>query len=160
MSAGNPENGVRVNHRKPRRQAGFTYLAMLFFVAITGSSLAASGMLWSDSQRRENERELLFVGNQFREAITQYKAQAGRYPARLEDLLQDGQNRRYLRRLYRDPLSNKADWGIVEAPNKGGIMGVYSLAEGQPFKTGNFAARDIEFEGAGSYAEWRFVARQ
>ena len=146
--------------RGAAKQRGFTYLAMLFFVAITGAGLAASGMLWSDSARRDNERELLWVGSQYRDAITKYKVQAGRYPAKLEDLLQDGQNRRYLRKLYRDPMTNKADWGLVEAPDKAGIMGVYSLAQGEPFKTGNFDERNREFEGTKRYQEWRFIARQ
>jgi type II secretory pathway pseudopilin PulG len=141
------------------KQRGFTYLAMMFFVAITGAGLAASGMLWSDSARRDNERELLWVGNQYRDAISRYKTQAGKYPAKLEDLLQDSQSRRYLRRLYRDPMRNSAEWGIVEAPEKAGIMGVYSLAQGEPFRSGNFAESNREFEGAKSYQEWRFVVR-
>ena len=135
-------------------QRGFTYLAMLFFVAITGGALAAAGMLWSDSARRDNERELLFVGGQYRSAINAHKAKVGRYPAKLEELVE----KKHLRRPYRDPMTNSADWGLVEAPDKGGIMGVFSLAEGQPFKTGNFPERHKDFEGAGSYAEWRFIA--
>lgn len=126
---------------------------MMFFVAITGAGLAASGMLWSDSMRRENERELLWIGNQYREAITQYKMQAGRYPARLEDLVE----KKHLRRPYRDPMRNSGEWGLIEAPEKAGIMGVYSLAEGEPFRSGNFSERDRAFEGAKSYREWRFV---
>jgi len=139
-----------------RKQGGFTYLAMLFFVAITGASLAASGMLWSDSARRENERELLYVGNQYREALTKYKTQVGRYPEKLDDLVE----KKHLRRLYRDPMTSRTEWGLVEAPEKAGIIGVYSLAEGVPFKSGNFSEHDRGFEGTRSYQEWRFVARQ
>jgi type II secretory pathway pseudopilin PulG len=154
MSAGN-EKGVRVHYRK---SGGFTYIAVLIFVAINAAVLAATGMLFSDSARREKERELLFVGNQYRQAINAYQKQFGGFPAKLEDLVE----KKHLRRLYRDPLTNSSDWGLVPAPDKGvikgGIMGVYSQADGPPFKTANFLERDKEFAGAGSYAEWRFIA--
>jgi hypothetical protein len=59
---------------------------------------------------------------------------AKRYPARLGDLLEDRRflsRQRYLRRIYVDPMTGKAEWGLVQAP-QGGVMGVYSLAEGKP----------------------------
>src|SRR3954466_10426864 len=121
------------------KQAGFTYIAVLIFVAINAAVLAATGMLWSDSARRDKEADLLFVGNQYRQAINAYQKQVGGFPAKLDDLVE----KKHLRRLYRDPLTNSTEWGIVPAPDKGtikgGIMGIYSLAEGQPFRTANFA---------------------
>jgi type II secretory pathway pseudopilin PulG len=145
------------------KQRGFTYLGLLFFLAIAGLALASVGVVWHTANRQEKERELLFVGGQFRSAILQYHASspgARRYPAQLEELLQDNRYpnvRRYLRRMYRDPLTGNAEWGLVKAPD-GGILGVYSLAPGRPLKSAGFSAGEAGFEDAESYADWRFVA--
>lgn len=164
--------GARSNSARPARCSsfhgahtvhGFTYLALLFGIAITGLALASVGVVWHTSAQREKERELLFVGEQFRSAITQYLASspgAGRYPARLEDLLLDPRYpnvRRYLRRLYRDPMTGGTQWGLVKSGD-GGIAGVYSLGMGRPIKSDGFAPEQTEFAGAESYAQWRFMA--
>jgi hypothetical protein len=63
---------------------------------------------------------------------------------------------RYLRKIYRDPLTRSTDWGVVEAPT-GGIMGVYSKSEDVPIKTANFPWRWASFADARNYADWKFV---
>jgi type II secretory pathway pseudopilin PulG len=145
-----------------RSQAGFTYLIVLILVAALGFGLAAVGEFTSHAEQRAKEVELLFVGNQFRDAIGAYYENtpgiAKRYPQKLEDLLQDNRFptiKRYLRRVYVDPMTAKADWGLVEAPG-GGIMGVYSRSSAEPVKTGNFAAADRAFNGATRYSDWQF----
>lgn len=145
-----------------RRQRGFTYLAVLLAVAVIGIGLAATGKIWSQARQREQEQELLFVGNQFRQAIALYYQRtpgaAPRYPAELEDLLQDKRypgTQRYLRKLYADPMTGKPEWGLVTAPG-GGIMGVYSLSGMTPIKTSGFWERDRTFEGANHYSDWKF----
>ncbi len=144
-------------------QHGFAYLGLLFAVALLGASLAATGMLWQLEQRRERERELLFVGHQFRLAIEHYYRQTPgpikAYPRRLEDLLRDTRyphTARYLRRLYRDPITGESQWGLVRAAD-GGISGVYSLSDAVPIKVANFRTRDRGFEGKVRYSDWRFV---
>ena len=118
-----------------KKQSGFTYLAILFAIAIAGVVLAETGINWSQAGQREKERELLFVGNQFRQAIALYYERtpgaAKSYPAKLEELLADGRYnppQHYLRKLYRDPVTNLQKWGLIIAP-EGGIMGVHSLSE-------------------------------
>lgn len=144
-------------------QHGFTYLAALFLVAALGVTATATSMLWSVAQQRDRERELLFVGNQFRAAIAQYykntPGSVKRYPAELNDLLKDNRQlamRRYLRRIYLDPMTGTTKWGEVRATD-GGIMGVYSLSEAAPMKVGNFSDEDRSFSGKGRYSEWTFV---
>ena len=63
---------------------------------------------------------------------------------------------RHLRRQYVDPMTGKANWGLVEAPG-GGVKGVYSRSEDAPIKTGNFLLKNEEFENAERYADWKFV---
>lgn len=145
-----------------KSQEGVAYLTVLITVAILGISLAAAGTLWETASRRDKEAELLFVGEQYRRAIQQYyEGSPGekRYPQALEDLLLDSRypgTRRYLRRLYRDPLAQHGKWGLIAAP-EGGLMGVYSLAPGQSFKQGNFPRDLVRFEGQGLYSGWRFM---
>lgn len=150
--------------RPPHNNAGFTYLAILFIVAIMGIALAAAGSVWHVAQQREKERELLYIGNQYRQAITLYYERspggAKQFPKKLEYLLQDNRmvtTQRYLRKIYRDPITNSKTWGIVEGPSNS-IMGVYSLSESLPLKQGNFDESDQDFTGKSHYSEWKFVS--
>lgn len=150
-----------MKHR--RLQSGFTYLGALFAVALMGFGLAQIGVVWHTAQQRDKERELLFVGHQFRKAIAAYYQKTPgvgkRYPRTLEALLQDDRflvPLRHLRQVYADPLTGKAEWGTVPASD-GGIMGVYSLSEDMPVKTGGFADADKDFEGKSKYAGWKFI---
>lgn len=155
---------IVTGEREPARdQRGFAYLGVLFAVALLGASLAAAGTLWQLEQRRERERELLFVGHQFRLAIARYYRETPgpikAYPRRLEDLLRDTRypnTVRHLRRIYRDPVTGDAQWGLVRAAD-GGISGVYSLSDAMPIKVAKFLVRDRGFEGKTRYSDWRFV---
>jgi type II secretory pathway pseudopilin PulG len=148
--------------RGPRaqRSGGFTYLTILFIVAIMGIGLALVGQVWQTAALREREAELLHVGNEYRKAIERYYLSGPRqYPRTLADLLRDPRQPgtvRHLRKLYPDPVSGKDEWGLVTAPD-GGIAGVYSSSESAPLKSGGFAVRDKDFEAKEKYSEWRFV---
>lgn len=148
-------------HAPIRATAGFTYLAVLFLSAILSLSLAASGMLWSISQRREKEQELLFIGAQFRNAIGHYYTRTPgtikSYPQRLDDLLNDNRQlatTRYLRKIYRDPLTGSNDWSLILAAD-GGIMGIHSRSELQPLKRHTEDQTDLA--NAHQYSDWHFV---
>lgn len=144
------------------RQEGFTYLGMLLIVALMGFGLAAFGELYSHAAQRERERELLFVGNQFRDAIGSYynKSPGAKvYPKKLDDLVEDKRfpmPQHHLRRLYRDPMTGTSEWALVEAPS-GGFMGVHSLSEETPIKSGDFSTKEASFEDAENYTKWMFT---
>jgi len=135
-------------------------MTILFIVAIMGGGLALVGEVWHTAAAREKEAELLYVGNQYRKAIERYYLNGPRlYPRNLSDLLKDPRKPdtvRYLRRLYRDPVTGKDEWGILKAPD-GGILGVYSQSNAAPFKQEGFRQRDQTFKGAPTYQEWRFL---
>ena len=153
-----PDKGVASR----RRAGGFTYIGLLIAVALMGLGLAAYAELYSHAAQREKEAELLFIGGQFRDAIASYYNRspgAKIYPKKIDDLLVDNRfpmPQHHLRRLYRDPMTESTDWGLVEAPG-GGFMGVYSRSEEMPIKTGNFAAAEEAFEGAEHYTKWMFT---
>lgn len=148
--------------RLRRSEAGYTYLLLLFAVAAMGLVTAGAAETWSTLARREKEQELLFAGNQFREALRRYYEAVPdapqRYPARLEDLLRDPRFpgvRRHLRRIYADPMTGRADWVLLRQGDL--IVGLRSRAEGRPLKRSGFEQRDQNLAGAASYADWRFV---
>src|SRR3954462_1742852 len=146
-----------------RRAEGFTYLGVLLLVAIMGFGLAAFGELHSHAAQRQKEEDLLFIGAQFRDAIASYYNKspgAKAYPKKLEDLVEDKRfpmAQHHLRRIYRDPMTESVDWGVVETPDKAGIMGVHSRSEEAPIKTGNFDAPEASFEDAENYSKWTFI---
>jgi type II secretory pathway pseudopilin PulG len=141
-------------------QRGFTYLTILFAVALMGIGLALTGEVWHTAALRDKEAQLLYAGSQYRRAIERYYLGGLRqYPRSLEDLLKDPRKpntERYLRKLYFDPLTGSPEWGIVKGPD-GGIMGVYSLSELKPIKSAGFDLRNRAFEGAAKYSDWKFV---
>lgn len=144
-------------------QRGFSYLGLMILIAIMGVGLAATGEIWATSRQRERESQLLYVGEQYRRALDRYYRNspvgAPRYPQQLAELLRDPRfpdTRRYLRRLYPDPVTGKAEWGLVKGP-AGEIVGIYSLSEAEPLKKAGFGLQDRGFEGKTKYAEWVFV---
>jgi type II secretory pathway pseudopilin PulG len=145
--------------RTVRCEGGFTYLGLLFLVALIGLALASAGQLASTTAKREREVELLFIGHQYRDAIGLYLARKGRYPQTLDELLgttsDDPLPARYLRRLYRDPMTGTHDWVLVPALG-GGIMGVASASTGEPLKHAGFSSDDTAFGDAATYQDWVF----
>jgi type II secretory pathway pseudopilin PulG len=142
------------------RARGFTYLLVLFALAAMGLTLAGTGQVWQVAAQRDREAELLFIGNQFRQAIGSYYRLSpdgsAKYPATLQDLVEDPRfptRQRHLRRLYRDPITGGFDWGLVRAGDR--IVGVHSLSQGTPLKTA-FEPRDAALQGALRYDQWVF----
>jgi hypothetical protein len=149
--------------RSPRfaRQRGVAYfwaLLMVLFITLGLGKLLENVAL---SNQRAREAELLYTGNLYREAIRQYwqstPAGAKRYPETLENLLRDPRYpviRRYLRRLYPDPVTGKA-FVPIPAPD-GGVMGVHSVSPRKPVKASGFRPDQTAFATARSYQEWEF----
>jgi type II secretory pathway pseudopilin PulG len=142
------------------RQRGFTYLGLLIAVTIMGLMLTVVSRVWSTTEQRERETQLLFIGAAYRMAISSYYASGHRFPAALQDLLIDERfpvPTRHLRRLYPDPMTGAADWTLIATPDGTGIMGVASSSRRAPIKRDRFDLIDEAFKGADCYCSWRFV---
>ena len=133
----------------------------MILVAILAMVSAAVLSTGSSLQRRMNEEELLFIGSQFAEAFKSYfeATPAGQrnYPAKLEELLRDPRYpgvRRHLRKIYVDPMSGNAEWGLVPAPN--GIVGVHSLSQRSALKVAEFEPAFAALAGKKTYDDWKF----
>ena len=159
-------------------EKGFIFLWALFAAALAGIVLAGTRQVWQITSQREKEKELLFVGDQFRQAVMSYYNDASggpkEYPESLEHLLEDKRGlttKRHLRKIFIDPMTNTTDWGLVEEPEpeqenssvsissgkKKGIIGIYSLSKGMPLKVDNFKDHNADFSDAVTYQDWKFV---
>lgn len=163
MAIGRAATSCRLSY--PFRAQGFTYIGLLMMIAISGIGLAAIGEAWHTAAQREKEQELLFIGEQFRQAIARYHQETPspikEYPPTLASLLTDKRGPtpvHYLRRMYIDPMTASQDWGLVKEQER--IVGVYSRSKIVPFKQDNFNQSLEGFSGAKSYQDWRFVAMQ
>ncbi|MFT0868983.1 type II secretion system protein [Pseudomonas sp. CAM1A] len=149
----------------PNGEAGFTYLGVLLLIAVSSVALAATGTLWATSLQREHERQLLWVGGQYAQALrSYYRASPGlaQYPQDLGELVEDNRfpsPQRHLRRLYPDPVGGGEEWGLLRAVD-GRITGVYSRSDAAPLKRSGFDAQWSAFEGLEHYSDWQFVAEQ
>jgi len=143
------------------RQGGFSYLALLFALAIFGIGLAKIGPLSSQLARRSAEAELIRTGLEVERAIASYYySSPGTIPAlprTWDDLLEDRRfvaMKRHLRRVPLDPITRTHDWGVEEIG--GGMIGIYSRSDAAPLRR-----RPIELErsttGGEHYSDWKFV---
>jgi type II secretory pathway pseudopilin PulG len=144
------------------RERGYTYLLVLFLVAGLGLFAAQAGVVWQAATQREREAELLAVGSEMAGAIAAYRdaTPAGRpaWPTTLQQLVEDKRfptPRRHLRRIYRDPLTGRAEWGLVREGDA--IVGIHSLSNLAPIRRHELSpALDDAAKSATRYSEWIF----
>lgn len=146
---------------------GYAYVYLLVTIALLGWATADTMALGATLARRDAERQLLAIGYEYQAALRSYAGVAQHIttgvqahgPQALDELLRDPRApgvRRHLRRIYADPLTGKADWGLVRNP-QGQIVGVYSQAGGVPIQRAGFEPITwAGFENADSYGQWVF----
>ena len=144
-------------------QLGFTYVAVLFALAVFALSAAWLGEATSRSLQRERERELIEIGLRMQDAIRSYyiasPGSTKTFPGELSDLEFDARYvgiKRHLRRLERDPVTNQFDWGLIYAPD-GGIAGVFSSSAKAPLASPGIAVGSFLIPAGNRYADWKFA---
>jgi len=146
-----------------RSSEGFTYIAALIMVVIMGIMLGAAGQSMRVIMQREKEKELIFRGLQYRDAVERWCKKGAMPLLELDWLLKDpkdpGGKVKDLRKLYKDPVTG-GDWKILKDPNTKEIQGVASTSNEEPFKQGNFPEIIKSFEGKKKYSEWEFIYKR
>ena len=157
---------AKVNARRSNsafHQRGMAYLGLLLSIALLSIAALATMQVHSLMQRRAAEEDLLFIGQQFQQALLSYANATPpgglRAPTSLNDLLRDPRYpmpRRHVRQLYLDPITLQTDWGLLLSPDGKGIVGIHSKSERAPIKLAQFPASLRDFENKKSYQEWVF----
>lgn len=144
-------------------QRGFLMVSALLLLLVTGLLTLTLARKWEHEDRLVKERDLLWIGAQFRSALASYAiatpAGMQEQPAKLDDLLRDRRGTRemqHLRRMFLDPMTGKADWVVVRSA-RGGIVGVHSRAEGKPLKRDGLWPVELQFANAKKYSDWVFA---
>ncbi len=89
---------------------GLTLIILLITLSVMEILLLAAYIPWKTVIKREMEKELIFRGNQYVEAIRIYQMKyPGRFPSKIEELLE----KRCIRKLYKDPFSEDGDWDLI-----------------------------------------------
>lgn len=89
-----------IRYRSTER--GYAMAALLVGMGVMGIMLGMALPAWRTWMQREREAELIFRGEQYAQAISLFSRRTGGFPTSL-DALRDG---RYIRRLYKDPITN------------------------------------------------------
>jgi type II secretory pathway pseudopilin PulG len=103
-----------------RKQNGVVLLSILLFVLMTTMAAGAMVQMYQTQTQREKEEQLLFVGDQYRQAIASYyntipPGSARTLPSSLDALLSDERLPtpvQHLRRMYEDPMTGTKDWDL------------------------------------------------
>ena len=140
---------------------GFTFLAVMFSIVLIGTLIGVAARQLATVAKREKEAELLFRGQAIRRGIELYyrtsRAGFSQYPRALEDLIKDPGSpgvRRYLRKLYADPITG-GEWVLIR-DGSGRVKGVRSASEETPLKLAHFPEELKSFEQKNKYSEWVF----
>ncbi|HEX9902370.1 MAG TPA: hypothetical protein VGB72_05865 [Acidobacteriota bacterium] len=89
---------------------GYALIMLLLIVTVLSIGLMAALPVWRTQIQREKEEELIFRGRQIVEAVRLYQAKnPGRYPRSLQELYE----KRFLRRLYKDPMTPSGEWNCL-----------------------------------------------
>lgn len=123
-----------------RRPRGFTLIELLIVLGIVALLLTLAVPRFFPSVDKSKETILLENLRNTRIVIDQYRSDTGRYPDSLEQLVE----KKYLREIPYDPLTESRESWVVQPPEEGEQGEVYNLHSGAP---GN--GRDGR-----PYAEW------
>jgi general secretion pathway protein G len=111
------------------RGGGFTLIELLIVLTVMALLLSIVAPRYADSHDRAKEAVLRSDLRTIRDCIDKFKADTGRLPQSLEELV----SARYLRSVPVDPITDRGDtWLIVPSPDprKPGVYDVKSGAQG------------------------------
>lgn len=122
----------RDQRTKARTQGGFTLIELMLVLLLLALLVSLAVPVVTGGIQYAKESTLKEDVYAMRKAIDDFYADTGAYPQELEDLV----NKRYLRRIPIDPITERRDtWTLVraeeegESASAGGIVDVYSGAE-------------------------------
>ncbi|MBA5690112.1 type II secretion system protein [Rugamonas apoptosis] len=113
---------------KRPRGAGFTLIELLVVLGIVALMLTLAVPRYFPSIDKSKEIVLADNLRNLRGVIDQYYCDTGRYPDTLEQLVE----KKYLREMPVDPITDSSSTWIVLPPEDGSKGGVYTIKSGAP----------------------------
>lgn len=98
-----------------RHRRGFTLIELMVVMAIIATLLTIAAPRYFEHLDRAREASLRETLAVTREAIDKFHADHDRYPATLQELV----DRRYLRQLPLDPITDSRETWVLQAPPTG-----------------------------------------
>jgi general secretion pathway protein G len=126
--------------KRVRSLRGFTLIELLIVLGIVALLLTLAVPRFFPSVDKSKETILAENLRNTRIVIDQYRADTGRYPDSLEQLVE----KKYLREIPYDPLTESRETWVVQPPEEGEQGEVYTLHSGAPGNDRN----------GRPYAEW------
>ncbi|MEX2272950.1 MAG: prepilin-type N-terminal cleavage/methylation domain-containing protein [Vicinamibacterales bacterium] len=114
-----------------RRQSGFTLIELLIVITLIMILAGIAMVQYRTSVTAAEEAVLMTDLLRMRDAIDQYYADKGKYPASLDTLVSE----RYLRDIPVDPTTKLRDTWVTEPAtpdpsNPSGLPGIYNVRSG------------------------------
>src|ERR1700730_16465150 len=102
-----------------RREGGYAMAALLVAMSIMAVMMTVAMPVWKQIATREKEEELVFRGEQYARAIGLFQRKfANSAPPNLDVLVEQ----RFLRKKYKDPITNDDFALVLQAPSAPGSM--------------------------------------
>lgn len=121
-------------------EQGYTLLLVLFFAAVMliGASVAVPRLILQ--ARRQQEKMMIWRGQQYARAIGLYYRKTGHFPHDLEELEKGVDGVHFLRQAYKDPMNtDDGSWRLIYLGQGGQLLGSlrwHTLAEYQAAQMG------------------------
>src|SRR5512140_2731100 len=87
-------------------------LAIMVLLILALIALTVTAPYIVTQAKRDREEELIHRGQAYSKAIKRYYKRFGRYPTSLAEL-QNTQNLKFLRKLYKDPMTPDGEWRVI-----------------------------------------------
>ncbi|MBI4443801.1 MAG: hypothetical protein HY649_10550 [Acidobacteria bacterium] len=118
--------GKPVKSRQRSGEEGYILLVLVLFTAllVIGASRILPKAVFQG--QREREEELIFRGMEYQRAIQSFVRKFGRYPNTVEEL-EETNKLRFLRKQYRDPMTEEGEWRLIRVGPGGTFPGSVTM---------------------------------
>ncbi|HSQ34918.1 MAG TPA: hypothetical protein VLQ89_02895 [Candidatus Binatia bacterium] len=148
----------------PPRDRGYAMIALMIAVSVLAVFLLMAVPMWETAMQREAEEELIFRGREYVTALGLYLKKHNNLHAQNLEILH---LEKFLRRLYKDPMSADGVWDMVFQDNSGAAAKLLVVPAGQAKA---YLGRAVlvgvcstspetgfrEYRGKKKYNEWAF----
>ena len=106
---------------------GYVLIILMMVVLVLAMGVTVAIPVYQTELQREKEAELIFRGRQYVEAVRLFQIKTpGSFPSSLREL----EEKKLIRRLYKDPMTDSGEWNVV-------------LPWGQPGQAGSKSAQKV-----------------